>query len=116
MRTAEQVFEDHLDKRATGDLEDDIRMNYSPDVVLMTGMGIFRGHAGVRELADELAEHLGDGTYTYINKLTDGNHAFVEWKAQGLGTNISDGADSFMIDDGKIIVQTIHYTVNEDAI
>ena len=114
MRTAEQVFEDHMERRAAGDLEGDLRHNYSPDVVLMTGTGIYRGHEGVRESADELNEHLGDGTYTYNNKLVDGQHAFLEWSAQGLSTNISDGADSFMIENGKITVQTIHYTVNEE--
>lgn len=43
-----------------------------------------------------------------------------ESRARGAGGNadgarVSDGADSYLIRDGKIAAQTIHYTVERDG-
>src|SRR5690349_15862985 len=57
-RSSRHVFEDHLRRRRDGDLEGDIAHNYAKDVVLLTGFGLFRGHAGVRRAAQILHEQL----------------------------------------------------------
>ncbi|WP_233416961.1 hypothetical protein [Halovulum marinum] len=36
------------------------------------------------------------------------------WTAMGDGARIEDGADSYVVRDGRIAVQTIHYTVVKD--
>jgi hypothetical protein len=36
---------------------------------------------------------------------------FLEWTARSDEAKIEDGADSFCIRDGRIVAQTIHYTV-----
>lgn len=114
MRTAEQVVEDHLEKRAMGDLEGDIRQNYAKDIVLLTTTGVYRGHDGVREAAEELNEYLSDGVYEFTTKYVEGSHAFVEWNTDGIDTQVSGGADSFMVENGKITFQSIHYMVSEE--
>jgi hypothetical protein len=43
--------------------------------------------------------------------LVDGNVAFLEWTAEGEGAGVRDGVDTFVVRDGKIVAQTIHYTV-----
>lgn len=73
--------------------------------------GIFRGLDGVRELADLLFEELGDAPYEYVNVLVDGRVAFLEWASDGSRAQVRDGADSYVIEDGWIVAQTIHYTV-----
>lgn len=113
MRTTTEVFEDHLAKRLAGDLEGDIKENYSKDVVLMTGTGVFEGHDGVRKSAKELEEYVGNIPYEYNHTLVKGDYAFLEWTAKGDGRAVFDGADSFVINSGKIILQTIHYTVSK---
>src|SRR5690606_32025630 len=50
-RTTHAVFDDHLALRKQGETESDIKRSYAPDVVLLTGDGIHRGHDGVRETA-----------------------------------------------------------------
>lgn len=37
--------------------------------------------------------------------------AFLEWSAMSPHAKVTDGADSYLIRNGRIIVQTIHYTV-----
>jgi hypothetical protein len=66
---------------------------------------------GVQELARLLAEELPDAPYTYTNRLVEGRIAFLEWTAEADHARVRDGADSFVIENGWIVAQTIHYTV-----
>jgi hypothetical protein len=110
-RSTQEVFEDHLRCRQAGALEDDLARNYAEDVVLLTGFGVYRGKEGVRQLARKLHEQLAGICYDYRTRLVEGEFAFLEWTAQCATARVCDGADSFWIRDGRIAVQTIHYTV-----
>lgn len=110
-RTAEEVFDDHLRLAAEHRFDEDIRRNVSPDCVVLERRGIFRGHDGVRELVRLLEEELPNAPYTYTNRLVADRMAFLEWTAEAERTRVRDGADSFLIEDGWIVAQTIHYTV-----
>jgi len=65
MRTTTEVLESHLAKRLAGDLEGDIKENYSENVVFLTGTGAFEGHDGVRKSASELERYVGNIPYDY---------------------------------------------------
>ena len=112
-RSAEEVFEDHLRLAGEHRFDEDVERNLSPDCVVLERRGIFRGHDGVRELARLLAKELPDAPYTYTNRLIEGRIAFLEWTAEAEGARVRDGADSFVIEDGWIAAQTIHYTVEK---
>ncbi len=58
-----------------------------------------------------LAEELPDAPYVYTNRLVEGRIAFLEWQSEAPHARVRDGADSFVIEDGWIVAQTIHYTV-----
>ncbi|HET8748825.1 MAG TPA: nuclear transport factor 2 family protein [Ramlibacter sp.] len=113
-RSAAEVFESHLAFRKQHDLEQDIATNYSEDVVLLTLTGIFRGLPGLRACAAELQEYFPDGHYDYRVRLVEGEIAFLAWSGRSATGKVHDGADTFHIRDGKIVVQTIHYTVDRD--
>ncbi len=49
--------------------------------------------------------------YAYVS--AEGRIAFLEWTYEDSTTRVRDGADSYLIEDGKIIAQTIHYTVEQ---
>jgi hypothetical protein len=110
-RSTAEVFEDHLRRAAEGDLGGDIERNFAPDVVLLTGIGVLRGHDGVRRSRAVLQDDIPDARFEYVTRLVDSTHAFLEWRAVGKATTIDDGADSFYIEDGLIRLQTIHYSV-----
>ncbi|SCL72331.1 SnoaL-like domain-containing protein [Micromonospora citrea] len=110
-RSAREVFEDHLRLAAEHRFAEDLARNVSPSCVVLERRGVFRGHDGVRELARWLEEELPGGGYTYTNKLVEGRMAFLEWTADAEGARVLDGADSFLIEQGWIVAQTIHYTV-----
>ncbi len=111
-RSTEEVFLDHLERAQRGDVEGDIQRNFSSDCVLLTTYGTFRGHGGIREAARLLERQLGpDARYEYRTQTWDGEVAFLEWTADTARATVPDGADSFLIRDGKILAVTIHYSV-----
>jgi hypothetical protein len=61
-------------------------------------------------LGEELPEHRGF-QYTYV--AVEGRMAFLEWAYEDAQVRVTDGADSYLIEDGKIVAQTIHYTVEQ---
>ena len=121
-RTAQQVLDDHLNLAENwgGEggfermFEVDLERNYSKDIVVLINRGTFRGHEGVRELARMLGEELPEHRafeYTYI--AVEGRMAFLEWAYEDDSVRVKDGADSYLIEGGKIVAQTIHYTVEQ---
>ena len=79
---------------------------------MLNGDGVFRGHEGVRQLKQRLDRDLPGARYRYQACVVDGEVAFLEWSAEAAdGGGVCDGADSFVIRQGRIVAQTIHYTV-----
>ena len=118
-RSAREVLEDHLgiaNEWVGGSFEElmqrDLDRNVSPDIVVLINRGVFRGHDGVRELAQMLAEELPEHrAFDYTHVAAEGRLAFLEWTYEDSQVRVRDGADSYLIEDGLIVGQTIHYTV-----
>ncbi len=111
-RSPREVFEEHLRLAQEGKVEEDIKRNIAEDIVLLTNYGTFHGHKGVREAAKLLEKQLPGGTYSYKLKLCHGKMCFLQWTGDSEESYIPDGADSYLIEEGKIKVQTIFYTVH----
>ena len=111
MRTTREVLDDHLELAKRGELEDDLQRNYAPDVVVFMADGIYHGLDDVRRLARRLEEELPEAQFEYTTVLAEGEVGYLEWAADADGAAVTDGADTFVIRDGKVVAQTIHYTV-----
>lgn len=118
-RTAREVLDDHLDianSWVDGSferiLDEDLRRNVAEDIVVLINRGVFRGHEGVRQLAWMLAEELPEHrAFQYTHVAADERVALLEWTYDDAEVQVRDGVDSYLIEDGKIVAQTIHYTV-----
>ncbi|MDP9414358.1 MAG: nuclear transport factor 2 family protein [Pseudomonadota bacterium] len=110
-RSPADVLDDHLRERKEGSVEQDLSRNYSDDLVVLTGGGVFRGHDGLRQLAERLRQELPDATFEYRTRLIEGEVGFLLWSARSANAYVDDGADSYVIRGGRIVAQTIHYTV-----
>jgi len=110
-RSFREVFEDHLRLSEIGDFETDLRRNFSVDIVVLMENKVYRGHEDVRGLAKRLLRELPNGKYQNSMILLDEEIGMLEWKAQSDKAEVLDGVDSYLFRDGKIIAQTIHYTV-----
>jgi hypothetical protein len=110
-RAAKEVLDDHLRESQSGSIEVDLARNYAEDLVVLTRHGVYRGYDGLRQLGEMLRNELPDAEFTYRTVLVDGEMGFLEWEGRGKNAQVDDGADSYLIRDGKIVAQTIHYTV-----
>lgn len=115
MRSTQEVFNDHLARADRNDIAGDIATNFADDCVLLTTYGRFEGVDGVRAAAELLAQQVPDAKYQYTQRTVHGDVAFLEWTAIGRGAVVCDGADSFLIRDGRVRVMTIHYTVERST-
>jgi hypothetical protein len=112
IRSTQEVFEDHLRKRVEDNFEGDLKLNYAPDLVMLTCSGIFRGYEGLRQSHQVLMKALPAAKIECFNKLIDREFAFLEWSAKTDSVELTEGADSFVIREGKIRFQSIHYKVH----
>lgn len=110
-RSASDVLHDHLRESSEGTVDDHLARNYANDVVVLCGKGVFEGHDGIRTLAETLRRELPDATFEYGTTLVAGEVAFLEWSATSPAGVVDDGADSYVIRDGRIVAQTIHYPI-----
>jgi hypothetical protein len=118
-RTAQEVLDDHLNiandwmgKPFENILEEDLRRNVAENIVVLISRGVFRGHEGVRKLAWMLAEELPEHrAFEYTHVAAEGRIAHLEWTYEDSKVRVRDGVDSYLIEAGKIVGQTIHYTV-----
>ena len=118
-RTTREVLDDHLNiaNSWVGQpfervLDEDLRRNVAEDIVVLINRGVFRGHEGVRRLAWMLAEELPEHqAFEYTHVAAEGRVAFLEWTYEDADVRVRDGVDSYFVEDGKIVAQTIHYTV-----
>ena len=109
-RSPRQVLDRHLWQSRHGTVDADLAENYHDDVVILSRWGADRGHDGMRRFADRLRRDLPDMTFEYDEVLVEGNFALLEWRGSGSdGTHVCDGADSYVIRDGRITAQSIHY-------
>ena len=123
-RPAQEVLDDHLNLAENWGAQKDWRhivwedlwRNVSENCVILAGggRGVFYGHEGVMELAEMLSEELPEHrSFEYTYRVVEGRMAFLEWAYEDANVRVKDGADSYLIEDGKIVAQTIHYTVEQ---
>jgi hypothetical protein len=109
-RSAREVLVDHLRLRRMGEFDRDLAENYHPDVVVMSARGVYHGYDGVRDSAHLLWRAVPDPTdYVYDSILVDDRMAILEWRARSEELQVTCGVDSYLIEDGMITAQTIHY-------
>lgn len=110
-RSTREVFEDHLRLRTLGRFDEDVERNYSPDVVILHSNGVVHGHAGLRKSGRRLASQMPGAEFSFEARHVYGPYAYLEWSGTSDHHRVSDGADAFVIENGEIVMQSIHYTL-----
>ena len=113
MRSTIEVLDDHLERRERGDIEGDLEHNFAHDVVLLCEHGVLRGRDAVRTSAKALADQLPEACFEFRFKVIDGEHALLHWSARSANARVDLGVDTFVIRDGRIVLQTISYQLKE---
>ena len=81
---------------------------------MLTARDVFRGHDGVRRSAHRLSAAIGTGgSYTYSQVLAEDRMCLLEWRGSDDQVLVRCGVDSYLIENGWITAQTIHYRVED---
>lgn len=108
-RKVHDVLYSHLSLRKAGRLEDDLRENYSEDVIVVDLYRTYRGHDGVRRSARILERSVGQASFRYKRIVVEDPVGYLVWSADGSTADVTEGVDSFLIENGRIKAQTIYY-------
>jgi ketosteroid isomerase-like protein len=103
-----QVLNHHLEALGGGKL-DELLEDYVEDSVLVTPDGTIKGLRGIRAAFEGFLSGLfKPGTYdlAFDARHVDGEVAYIVWHAKCASANIALGTDTFIVKDGKILVQT----------
>ena len=81
--------------------------DYSDDATLFTPEGLLRG-AALRRFFSELFEEFAKPgmSYELLRQDVSGDVAYVAWTAETANNRIEIAADTFIIQNGKIAIQT----------
>lgn len=113
-KSTKAVIDRHNAVVAAGDL-DAIVDDYSADAVILTPGGVRTGHSGVREFFEEILERLAGMDLEIINTRSSGDYLFLEWVGRSPEKTVSDGVDTFVVENGKIALQSVRYTLVSTA-
>ena len=108
-RGTREVLEDHLRLRRDGNLEADVERNYATDVQVVSLMTRGRGHDCLRAMAGELEETCPTNGYDCDELIVEGSVGMLVWSARCPDGRIAEAVDSFVVERGRITVQTVHY-------
>jgi ketosteroid isomerase-like protein len=103
-----QVLSHHLRALGAGNL-DEVLVDYVEDSVLVTPDGSIKGLAGIRAAFEGFLSGLfKPGTYELAldARHVEGEVAYITWHAKCAAADIVHGTDTFIVKDGKILVQT----------
>jgi hypothetical protein len=115
-RSTRQVIEDHIRLQIAGQFDEDLRRNYAQDIVLLTESGReVRGYEAVRNAAWRLYQHGPGSCYEMVALTVNGEYGLLIWKINAPDYVIDGAADSFVVVNGKIRMQSSHYKLLESV-
>ena len=107
MASTEEVLNHHLETFGKGDL-DGVLSDYTEDSVLFTPQGPLRGVSAIKPLFVSLLAEFGKpGTsFKMIAQHVVGEAAYIVWSADTLDNTYVLATDTFIVKEGKIVIQS----------
>ena len=111
---SESILDHHLNAFGARDV-DALLEDYTENSIIIIPNSIIKGLENIRELFINLTQNiLPDGSeFELVEKVVEGNIAYLIWNAESDGYKIPFASDTFLFEDGKIIVQTIAFILDE---
>jgi len=105
--STKDVIDHHL--KCFGELDlKGILSDYAPDAVIFTANGALRGVDAIRQLFQAMIAEFGKpgAAFHLKQQCIDGDHAYILWNAETADNIYELGTDTFVVSDGKIVVQS----------
>jgi ketosteroid isomerase-like protein len=107
MVSTKDVVDHHLKCFDEGDLNG-ILSDYAPGAVLFTPDGPLRGADAIRPLFQAMIAEFGKpgAVFSMKQQSVEGDYAYILWTAETADHVYEVGTDTFVVRDGKIVVQS----------
>jgi hypothetical protein len=107
MRATQAVLDNHLKSFGAGNL-DGILSDYAANAILFTPDGALKGPGEIKPLFERLlAEFAKPGaSFSMKTMSVDGDYAYIIWSAQTAENVYELATDTFVVRNGKIVVQS----------
>jgi ketosteroid isomerase-like protein len=101
------VIDRHLKCFGEGDLPG-ILADYAPGAVLFTPAGPLKGEAAIRPLFEAMIAEFGKpgAAFTMKQQFVEADSAYILWTAETADNVYELGTDTFVVRDGRIVVQS----------
>lgn len=108
VRSAQQVFDEHMAALASGQA-DAIARDYAADAVLMTADGAMVGREAIRAAFAGFLKALPNMRFGEAKTVVEGDTVLVCWSGECDTATLPHGVDTFVIRDGLIQRQTVWF-------
>jgi ketosteroid isomerase-like protein len=107
MASTKDVVDHHLKCFGEGDLMG-ILSDYAPGAVLFTPDGPLRGADAMRPLFQAMIAEFGKpgAVFSMKQQSVEGDYAYILWTAETADNVYEVATDTFVVRDGKIVVQS----------
>jgi len=107
MAGTSDVLSHHLAAFGQGSVEE-ILKDYTEDSALLHPDGVVKGIQDIKAFFGEIFKIFNPGDYTFemLRQEIHGDVAYIIWKAETPTLNVALGTDTFVVQNGKISVQT----------
>lgn len=111
---SESILEHHLSAWGARDI-DAILEDYTDDSTIISPNSVIKGLYDIREFFVNLGQNIlpRDSEFDLIEKVVEGNTAYLIWKAKNDRYEIPFACDTFIFEDGKIQVQTVAFMLED---
>jgi hypothetical protein len=109
-RTAKETIEQHLALMQAGRMEEAICDYAENAVVIMPGQTI-SGRKAIGEGLLNMGSLLGGETPEVHSLTAAGSVVMITFSADGTPCTIPDGSDTYIVEHGQIVAQTVHDTL-----
>lgn len=107
INSTKDVIDHHLKCFGEGDLKG-VLSDYAPGAVLFTPDKPLRGADAIRPLFQAMIAEFGKpgAVFSMRHQSIEGNYAYILWTAETAENVYELGTDTFVVRDGKIVVQS----------
>jgi hypothetical protein len=107
-QSTEDVLNQHLKAFGEGDMEA-ILADYADNAVVMNEAKVMKGHEEIQPLFEAFFDEFGKPgvSFEMIDTKVEGDVAYIVWKAETPDNIYKYATDTFVIQDGKIVYQTL---------
>ena len=104
--STETIVEHHMQSGNNRNVEEVMR-DYADNAILISPDGVYKGKQAIRASYEQLVAQGSESVITADRKIFEGEVGYVAWSMNAGQGPAVHGSDTFIVKNGKIVVQTV---------